>query len=232
MVVGERMARCVSGRGGHKSYGISRHRRPASSELVNRSAWLLEAVSEQAVEKALKAVLVACGIEIPYTHDLSFLLEILVDRAISVVDSVGGAAWLTPWAVAARYGMSPAALDRPAAVAVAADAVAWAEAETSRYQEVAGESRPPCLREIGASAFNRTAAGRTARLAIWPRGPALSWRRWGAPESRSRRPKVGVAHTRSVRSRMRAGDSVLAVVDRCQHPGTQPVPLLRPPHTR
>lgn len=87
--------------------------------------------AQQAVEKALKPVLVALGTEIPYTHELSFLLEILADHPITVSDSVALAAWLTPWAVAARYGTSSAALDRSAAVAVAADSVTWAEALAS-----------------------------------------------------------------------------------------------------
>ncbi len=82
--------------------------------------------AQQAVEKAIKAVLVSSGVEIPYTHDLSFLLDILAEHTIRTPESIAEADWLTPWAVAARYGASDASLDRPAAVTAADDAVAWA----------------------------------------------------------------------------------------------------------
>jgi HEPN domain-containing protein len=86
--------------------------------------------AQQAVEKAIKAVLVASEMPIPYTHDIAFLLDILNEHAITAPTSVTDADWLTPWAVAARYGASDAALDREAAVAVANEAVAWAGAMT------------------------------------------------------------------------------------------------------
>ena len=82
--------------------------------------------AQQAVEKAIKAVLVASGDEIPYTHDVGFLLDIVADRNITVPEPIVRADWLTPWAVAARYGGSDASLDRQAAVAVADEAVDWA----------------------------------------------------------------------------------------------------------
>ncbi|MGI8505804.1 MAG: HEPN domain-containing protein [Solirubrobacteraceae bacterium] len=70
--------------------------------------------AQQAVEKAIKAVLVANGVEIAYTHDLGLLLDVLAQHAIVTPDSVRRADWLTPWAVAARYGTSDASLDREA----------------------------------------------------------------------------------------------------------------------
>jgi HEPN domain-containing protein len=82
--------------------------------------------AQQAVEKAIKAVLVGSDLPIHYTHDLGFLLEVLGEHAIAAPDSVASADWLTPWAVAARYGASDAALDREAAVLVADEAVRWA----------------------------------------------------------------------------------------------------------
>lgn len=82
--------------------------------------------AQQAVEKAIKAILVASGVEIPRTHDLSFLLDILGEHAIAAPDSVSHAEWLTPWAVAARYGAADAPLNRNAAVTVADEAVVWA----------------------------------------------------------------------------------------------------------
>jgi len=60
--------------------------------------------AQQAVEKAIKAVLVAGGVEITYTHDLGLLLDTLTEHALAAPELVQGADWLTPWAVAARYG--------------------------------------------------------------------------------------------------------------------------------
>ncbi len=82
--------------------------------------------AQQAVEKAMKAVLVESGVEIPFTHDLGLLLDILVEQAIESPQAVREADWLTPWAVAARYGASDARLDRDAALAAADQAVDWA----------------------------------------------------------------------------------------------------------
>ncbi len=84
--------------------------------------------AQQAVEKAIKAVIVGAEVPIPYTHDLGFLLDVLAEHTIPAPASVADADWLTPWAVAARYGASDAALDREAAVLVADEAVAWAAA--------------------------------------------------------------------------------------------------------
>lgn len=48
----------------------------------------------------MKAALVQSGAEIPYTHDLGFLLDALAQRASTTPESVAQADWLTPWAVA------------------------------------------------------------------------------------------------------------------------------------
>jgi HEPN domain-containing protein len=82
--------------------------------------------AQQAVEKAIKAVLVASGIEIPYTHDIAFLLDLAAHRADTMPDIVAQSDWLTPWAVAARYGAGDASLDRGASITVADAAIAWA----------------------------------------------------------------------------------------------------------
>jgi HEPN domain-containing protein len=82
--------------------------------------------AQQAVEKALKSVLAASGVEIPYTHDLAFLLDLAAEQGVSTPKPVARADWLTPWAVAARYGASVGSLDREAAVTVADDGIDWA----------------------------------------------------------------------------------------------------------
>jgi HEPN domain-containing protein len=88
--------------------------------------------AQQTVEKAIKAVLVASGAEIPYTHDLSLLLDILATHDIKAPQAVAQADWLTPWAVAGRYGASDAFLDCETAVTVAAAAVDWATPAVGR----------------------------------------------------------------------------------------------------
>jgi HEPN domain-containing protein len=83
--------------------------------------------AQQAIEKALKAILVFRGAESPRTHDLGFLLELASTRDLDVPDAVAGAAIYTPWAVEFRYDDPiPPALDRHKALADAEDAVSWA----------------------------------------------------------------------------------------------------------
>jgi HEPN domain-containing protein len=83
--------------------------------------------AQQAVEKSIKAVLAASGVEIPYTHDVSFLLDVLADHEAQVPEAVAQAEWLTPWAAAMRKGAADnVSLDRGAAIDVAQAAVQWA----------------------------------------------------------------------------------------------------------
>lgn len=83
--------------------------------------------AQQAVEKSIKAVLAAKGIEIPYTHDLGFLLDVTAGDDIEPPPLVAQSEWLTPWAVAARYGTTEARLDGDAALRAAVEAVTWAD---------------------------------------------------------------------------------------------------------
>jgi HEPN domain-containing protein len=83
--------------------------------------------AQQAVEKSLKAVIITLSADLPFTHDLSFLLDILAEQTVSVPDPVAHSDWLTPWAVAARYGArATASLDRSAALDAARMTVSWA----------------------------------------------------------------------------------------------------------
>ena len=58
--------------------------------------------AQQAVEKSIKAVLLAQGIEFFKTHNLRILLERLAER-MEIPQSVWNAASLTEYAVSARY---------------------------------------------------------------------------------------------------------------------------------
>ena len=83
--------------------------------------------AQQAVEKAIKAVLAKRGREIPRTHDLAYLFELADRTAASVPPDLHDVAWLNPWAVTMRYDEQSSALDRAAAVSASPRAVAWAE---------------------------------------------------------------------------------------------------------
>lgn len=83
--------------------------------------------AQQAVEKALKAALVLTETELPRTHDLELLVELVQASGIEVPDELTSVEWLTPWAAELRYD-EPAPLDRAAALSVAERASDWAAA--------------------------------------------------------------------------------------------------------
>lgn len=83
--------------------------------------------AQQAVEKALKAVLAARSDEFPWTHDLQLLLRRLDTAGVEVPSIVHDARRLTPWAVEFRYGETiDDVLDREATVSLIGDVLAWA----------------------------------------------------------------------------------------------------------
>jgi HEPN domain-containing protein len=90
--------------------------------------------AQQAVEKALKAVLAASGDDFPWTHDLRYLIERLNDLLETPLpQSLQEVRVLSPWAVEFRYGETiDDPLDREAAVALASQAIDWAEAQVAK----------------------------------------------------------------------------------------------------
>jgi HEPN domain-containing protein len=89
--------------------------------------------AQQAVEKALKAVLVQRGVTVPKTHALAELLTRVETSGFEVPAEIQEATLLTPYAVEARYPglweeVTPA--DHEEAVRVAERVVAWAETVT------------------------------------------------------------------------------------------------------
>jgi HEPN domain-containing protein len=83
---------------------------------------------QQATEKALKAALVEHAVEIPRTHDLGYLIEVLSGQAVDMPTTVSSSDWLTPWGVLFRYDDDPTvALDRDKGLETATAAVALAE---------------------------------------------------------------------------------------------------------
>jgi HEPN domain-containing protein len=84
---------------------------------------------QQTVEKALKSVLASHAIEIPRTHDLGYLVELLSDVDREIPEQVASSDWLTPWGVLFRYDDDPNdSLDRDKALDASAAAIAFAEA--------------------------------------------------------------------------------------------------------
>src|SRR3984957_20006603 len=96
--------------------------------------------AQQAAEKALKVVLVLQGVDLPLSHDLMFLVRQVRESGIEPPGELSEAQWLTPWAAELRYD-EPTALDRPAALAVAENAVSWADVLLS--EATASEPRGP-----------------------------------------------------------------------------------------
>lgn len=59
--------------------------------------------AQQAVEKALKAVLLFYKVDFPFTHDIEELLDVFETNKISVPANLLDAGMLTPYAVETRY---------------------------------------------------------------------------------------------------------------------------------
>ena len=97
-----------------------------------RAAMLAETLcfhAEQAVEKALKAVLLRHGIEFPYTHNLKALVALLPSE-IEAPAALMAATDLSDYAVTSRYpGEYEPVTDEEhrEAVRLAEAAVSWAE---------------------------------------------------------------------------------------------------------
>jgi len=87
--------------------------------------------AQQAVEKAIKAVLISKGVPFPKTHAIAELLTLLAPR-IQVPDDIRSASALTRYAVEARYpGLSERVTesDYLEAVSGAERVVRWAETQ-------------------------------------------------------------------------------------------------------
>lgn len=99
----------------------------ASSEAADPSVGFH---AQQAVEKALKAVLAVRGTEFPWTHDLQLLIRRLESAEVDVPSFVLEARRLGPWAIEYRYGEVIAeALDREWSVDLIAEVIRWAETQ-------------------------------------------------------------------------------------------------------
>ena len=92
--------------------------------------------AQQAVEKALKAVLSADERPYPWTHDLRHLVELLDDAGQRLPADFSQIDRLSPWAAEFRYGDSiDEDLDRQAAAQLADAVVAWARSYVERADD-------------------------------------------------------------------------------------------------
>lgn len=98
--------------------------------------WVLGFHAEQAVEKALKAVLSAACIEYPRTHNLVMLLELLRRAQQSLPPDADGFAQLVPYGVLLRYEEipddAPPPCDPEWFVEVVEKTLAWASAHLEK----------------------------------------------------------------------------------------------------
>jgi HEPN domain-containing protein len=83
---------------------------------------------QQAVEKAVKAVLAARGIEFPFTHDIGLLTQLCEDAGTPLPTTLADLDRLTPFAVHMRYGaIFGPDVDLVIALGWVAETIAWAE---------------------------------------------------------------------------------------------------------
>jgi HEPN domain-containing protein len=86
--------------------------------------------AQQAVEKALKAVLLFCKVDFPLTHDIEELIDIFDKVGISLPSDFLDAGILTPYAVETRYPGYWGEItedDVYEAIKLAEKVIAWAE---------------------------------------------------------------------------------------------------------
>ena len=86
---------------------------------------------QQAVEKALKALLISRSVDFPKTHAIARLLTLAEQAGVVIPENVKHAIDLTPYAVRTRYPGGPVVTegDYQGAVRIAEDVLAWARGE-------------------------------------------------------------------------------------------------------
>jgi hypothetical protein len=85
-------------------------------------------LAQQAIEKALKAVLTAHGVPFERSHDIDYLCDLIEGAGLDLTPELKAAVALTPWAVEFRYAdpFDAAPLDRTDALATVIAVRQWA----------------------------------------------------------------------------------------------------------
>jgi HEPN domain-containing protein len=85
--------------------------------------------AQQAIEKAMKSVLVVHGVAFRRAHDLNYLLQVAEDGDVSVPEHVAATRWLSPWAAEFRYDEHEiVGFSRSESLQGAERAIEWAQA--------------------------------------------------------------------------------------------------------
>lgn len=101
--------------------------------------------AQQAVEKAMKAVLAAKAVEFPFVHDLEVLTALCEEAGAPLPNELDDVAELTPYASDLRYDEDTTGLaTRETALKWATEAVAWARSivEQPDTPPAAGQDTP------------------------------------------------------------------------------------------
>lgn len=106
----------------------------ASAEALDKAEHVSDSPvgfhAQQAVEKALKAVISSRDSEFPFTHDLGLLMQLCEDAGFELPADLAEADRLTPYAAAIRYGLgNPEAVAAKSALRWAALAIEWADSK-------------------------------------------------------------------------------------------------------
>ena len=85
-------------------------------------------LAQQAIEKALKAVLIARDVPFERKHDIDYLCSLIEDAGLDLMPELTAAVALTPWAVEFRYAdpFDAPPLDRTKALETVAAVREWA----------------------------------------------------------------------------------------------------------
>ncbi|WP_157265893.1 HEPN domain-containing protein [Azohydromonas aeria] len=90
--------------------------------------------AQQAIEKALKAVLSRHGVLVPRTHRIDQLLDVFQDGALPLPPHAQNLDEFNPYAVQARYGaLDTGPLDRLLAAEWLKDVMDWAQAAAGQH---------------------------------------------------------------------------------------------------
>lgn len=108
-------------------------------DLPEAPIWVLGFHAQQAIEKAMKAVLASYSIEYPPTHNLVSLIVLLRDNDIALPPDSEQLPTLTPFGVAFRYDTEPedeqsTALDRAWAKDGVERTISWAAASLHKEE--------------------------------------------------------------------------------------------------
>jgi HEPN domain-containing protein len=137
--------------------------------------------AQQAVEKAIKAVLAVLGDAFPWTHDLRHLMERLDAAGTPLPTSLYDIRELGPWAVEFRYGETiDDSLDRGHAYRLVSEVIAWSETwvqAPGRTQRITGGDREAGIVRVPQASKQHLPSERTT-VNLVLRGSKLGLVRW------------------------------------------------------